>query len=91
MSRSSARNAARGVPKRPIATSDLPDNEKKESVTPDPPSPSLIGAGVNTALDHAEGMIDNYKNRINTNIIWKTKYLSPASNKYICSKYNKVN
>lgn len=55
------------------------------------PSSSLIGAGVNAALDHAEGMIDNYKNRINTNINWNTRYLNPASNKYICSKYNKVN
>jgi len=55
------------------------------------PSPSLISTGINTALDHAGGMIDNYKNRINTNIIWKTKYLNSASSKYICSKYNKVN
>ena len=39
----------------------------------------------------AEGMIDNYKHRINTNILWKTKYLNSASSKYICSKYNKVN
>jgi hypothetical protein len=58
---------------------------------PTSPSPSLIPAGINAAMDAAQGMIDNYKHRINTNIIWKTKYLSSASSKYICSKYNKVN
>ena len=42
MSRSSARNAARGVPKRHIATPDLPVNEKKGSFTPNPPSPEPI-------------------------------------------------
>ena len=55
------------------------------------PSISLIPAGVNATMDAAEGMIDNYKHRINTNILWKTKYLNSASSKYICSKYNKVN
>jgi hypothetical protein len=55
------------------------------------PSISLIPAGVNATMDAAQGMIDNYKHRINTNILWKTKYLSSASSKYICSKYNKVN
>ena len=55
------------------------------------PSPSLIGAGVNASLNHAEGMLDNYINRINTNINWNTRYLTSASTKYICSKYNKVN
>ena len=55
------------------------------------PSTSLIPAGINATMDAAEGMIDNYKHRINTNILWKTKYLNSASSKYICSKYNKVN
>ena len=55
------------------------------------PSISLIPAGINATMDAAEGMIDNYKHRINTNILWKTKYLNSASSKYICSKYNKVN
>jgi hypothetical protein len=58
---------------------------------PTAPSVSLIPAGVQASMDAAQGMIDNYKHRINTNILWKTKYLSSASSKYICSKYNKVN
>ena len=55
------------------------------------PSISLIPAGISAATNAAEGMIDNFKHRMNTGIIWKTKYLNSASNKYICSKYNKVN
>ena len=55
------------------------------------PSVSLAPAGIQASMDAASGMIDNYKNRINTNILWKTKYLNSASSKYICSKYNKVN
>ena len=55
------------------------------------PSPSLIGAGVNASFDSAEGMIDNYLNRVNTNVLWNNTYLTSASKKYICSKYNKVN
>jgi hypothetical protein len=55
------------------------------------PAISLIPAGISATTNAAEGMIDNYKHRINTNIIWKTKYLNSASSKYICSKYNKVN
>ena len=55
------------------------------------PSLALAGAGVNASLNHAEGMLDNYINRINTNINWNTRYLTSASTKYICSKYNKVN
>jgi hypothetical protein len=66
------------------------------TIPPTPPIPtlpsiSLIPAGINATMDAAEGMIDNYKHRINTNILWKTKYLNSASSKYICSKYNKVN
>ena len=55
------------------------------------PSVSLVPAGVQASMDAVSGMLDNYKHRINTNIIWKTKYLNSASSKYICSKYNKVN
>ena len=55
------------------------------------PSVSLVPAGLQATMDAASGMIDNYKHRINTNILWKTKYLNSASSKYICSKYNKVN
>lgn len=55
------------------------------------PSISLVPAGVQASMAAAEGMLDNYKHRINTNILWKTKYLNSASSKYICSKYNKVN
>jgi len=36
-------------------------------------------------------MVDNFKGRMNTNILWHNKYLNPMSSKYICSKYNKVN
>ena len=55
------------------------------------PAIPLIPAGINATTDAMEGMVDNFKHRINTNIIWKTKYLNSASNKYICSRYNKVN
>tara|TARA_R110000751_G_scaffold199237_2_gene303960 strand:- start:724 stop:1641 length:918 start_codon:yes stop_codon:yes gene_type:complete len=55
------------------------------------PSISLIPAGINVATDAMEGMLDNFKHRMNIGITWKTKYLNSASNKYICSKYNKVN
>ena len=55
------------------------------------PAPTLPSAATTAAIDHAEGMLDNFKFRINTNILWNTKYLSPNSKKYILSKYNKVN
>jgi hypothetical protein len=55
------------------------------------PSSSLLGTGINTAFEHAQGMFDNYTGRIKTNINWNNRYLTSASNKYICSKYNKVN
>ena len=55
------------------------------------PSASLVPAGIKASTDAVNGMLDNYKHRINTNIIWKIKYLNSASSKYICSKYNKVN
>ena len=58
---------------------------------PTSPSVTLNAAGIQSGMETIEAMIDNYKNRINTNILWKTKYLSSASSKYICSKYNKVN
>jgi len=55
------------------------------------PSVSLVASGLQASMEGASGMIDNYKNRINTNILWNTKYLTAGSSKYICSKYNKVN
>jgi hypothetical protein len=55
------------------------------------PAISLIPAGVNVATDAIEGMFDNFSHRINIGFIWRTKYLNPASKKYICSRYNKVN
>ena len=50
-------------------------------------APACFGA----VMDEAEGMMDNFKGRINLNINWRNKYLSSFSSKYILSKYNKVN
>jgi len=58
---------------------------------PTTPSIELIPAGINAAIATAEAMVDNFKGRMNTNIGWHNRYLNPASSKYICSKYNKVN
>ena len=58
---------------------------------PTSPSIELIPAGINATLDSAQAMVDNFKGRMNTNILWHNKYLNPMSSKYICSKYNKVN
>tara|TARA_R110000765_G_scaffold194683_1_gene300270 strand:+ start:31 stop:960 length:930 start_codon:yes stop_codon:yes gene_type:complete len=55
------------------------------------PSIELIPAGVNATLESAEAMVDNFKGRMNTNLLWHNRYLNPMSSKYICSKYNKVN
>jgi hypothetical protein len=55
------------------------------------PAITLVPAGVQATLEAAEAMIDNFKGRMNTNILWHNKYLNPMSSKYICSKYNKVN
>jgi len=55
------------------------------------PSIELVPAGINAAISTAEAMVDNFKGRMNMNISWHNKYLSPISSKYICSKYNKVN
>jgi len=55
------------------------------------PSITLVPAGVQATLETAEAMVDNFRGRMNTNILWHSKYLNPASAKYICSKYNKVN
>jgi hypothetical protein len=55
------------------------------------PSPTLVPAGVQATLETAEAMVDNFKGRMNSNIVWHNTYLNPASSKYICSKYNKVN
>ena len=58
---------------------------------PTTPSIELIPSGINAAIATAEAMVDNFKGRMNMNISWHNKYLSPISSKYICSKYNKVN
>ena len=58
---------------------------------PTSPSIELVPAGINAAISTAEAMVDNFKGRLNMNISWHNKYLSPASSKYICSAYNKVN
>ena len=58
---------------------------------PTAPSIELLPAGINATLESAEAMVDNFKGRMNTNILWHNKYLNPMSSKYICSKYNKVN
>ena len=58
---------------------------------PTTPSIELVPAGINAAIATAESMVDNFKGRMNMNINWHSKYLSPSSSKYICSKYNKVN
>ena len=58
---------------------------------PTTPSIELVPAGINAAITTAEAMVDNFKGRMNMNISWHNKYLSPISSKYICSKYNKVN
>jgi len=58
---------------------------------PTTPSIELVPAGINAAIETAEAMVDNFKGRMNMNISWHNKYLSPISSKYICSKYNKVN
>ena len=58
---------------------------------PTTPSIELIPAGINAAIATAEAMVDNFKGRMNTNIGWHNRYLNPASSKYICSQYNKVN
>ena len=51
----------------------------------------LTPSGVQATLESAEAMVDNFKGRMNTNILWHNRYLNPMSSKYICSKYNKVN
>ena len=54
-------------------------------------SVELVPAGINAAISTAEAMVDNFKGRINMNLTWHNRYLNPASSKYICSEYNKVN
>ena len=51
----------------------------------------LVPAGINAAISTAEAMVDNFKGRINMNLTWHNRFLNPASSKYICSEYNKVN
>jgi len=55
------------------------------------PSIELVPAGINATINGATAMIENFKARMNTNILWHNEYLNPMSSKYICSKYNKVN
>ena len=55
------------------------------------PSATLIPAGVQNALADANLMMENFKGRMNSNIVWHNTYLSSISSKYICSRYNKVN
>ena len=55
------------------------------------PSVTLIPAGVQNALADANLMMENFKGRMNSNIVWHNTYLSSISSKYICSRYNKVN
>jgi hypothetical protein len=55
------------------------------------PAITLVPAGIQATLETAEAMVDNFRGRMNTNILWHNKYLNPTSSKYICSKYNKVN
>jgi hypothetical protein len=61
------------------------------AIGPTTPSIELVPAGINAAIATAEAMVDNFKGRMNTNINWHNRYLNPASSKYICSEYNKVN
>ena len=54
-------------------------------------SVGLAPTALNTILDEAQGIMDNFSERSNLNINWHQKYLSPMQNTYILSKYNKVN
>ena len=55
------------------------------------PDMALVPPAARCSFEITDTMADNFKGRMNTNIGWHNKYLSPASSKYICSKYNKVN
>ena len=55
------------------------------------PSISLVPAVMNTVMDEAEALVDNFKERMNLQISWHSNYLSQMSPNYILSKYNKVN
>lgn len=55
------------------------------------PSPRLIANLVKPITDTVQTGVDLFSNKINTTLLWKQKYLNPASNNYICSRYNKVN
>tara|TARA_Y100000034_G_scaffold94713_1_gene114838 strand:+ start:4779 stop:5720 length:942 start_codon:yes stop_codon:yes gene_type:complete len=55
------------------------------------PSIGLTSKGVSTISDEIEQWMDTFKGRVNLNIFWHNNYLSPAGDKYILSKYNKVN
>ena len=55
-------------------------------------SPGLVPSGCKTITDFATDSLDVFKNRINLNINWNTRYLTGTDPKnYILSQYNKVN
>ena len=54
------------------------------------PSVELVPAGVQSTLNLMEGIIENFKQRINLEL-FEFKYLSGAHSSAINSKYNKVN
>jgi hypothetical protein len=58
---------------------------------PTTPSLSLPGACLDAAMDEAEALVDNFKERMNLQFNWHQQYLSQISPNYILSKYNKVN
>ena len=54
------------------------------------PALNLIPAGIQSTLNLMEGIIDNFKYRINLELL-EFKYLSGVTSDAINSKYNKVN
>tara|TARA_Y100000310_G_scaffold339095_1_gene430683 strand:- start:10614 stop:11627 length:1014 start_codon:yes stop_codon:yes gene_type:complete len=53
---------------------------------------TLVPSGCKTITDFATESLDVFKNRINLNINWNTKYLTGGDTaNYILSQYNKVN
>ena len=53
-------------------------------------SPTLVPAGVQSALNTMEAIVDNFKQRMNLEL-FEYKYLSGVTQSAINSKYNKVN
>ena len=54
------------------------------------PALDLISAGVQSTINLMEGIVDNFKQRINIELL-EYKYLSGVTQSAINSKYNKVN